>query len=132
MKNKFFSFNLDFLGFSASFLCAIHCALLPILLTYGALSGLEFLEAPEVEYTMIILSFVIASVALRQGYKNHHQNLLPFIIVIAGFLAIGVSRIEISEFFEGALMTMGGILIATSHVVNWKKMKKCTAEACAH
>lgn len=129
MKNKFFSFNLDFLGFSASFLCAIHCALLPVLLTFSAMSGLEFLEDPYIEYGMIGLSAVLASISLITSYRKNHGNALPLIVVTVGFSFIVLSRFGgESEVFEAVLMTIGGLSIATAHVLNWRLCKQC--EAC--
>lgn len=128
MKNRFISLNLDFLGFSASFLCAIHCALLPILLTFSAMAGLEFLEDPFIEYGMIGLSAVLASLSLIGSYKKSHRNPLPLYIVAFGFTSIMFSHLGDSEVFEAIFMTIGGFSIAGSHVYNWKLCKSC--EAC--
>ncbi len=127
MKNKFVSFNLDFLGFSASFLCAIHCAVLPILLTFSAMAGLEFLEDPIVEYGMIGLSAVFASLSLISSYKKTHRNNLPLLIVAFGFSFIAMSHVKDSEVFEAVFMTIGGFSIATAHIINWRLCKQCAA-----
>lgn len=124
MKKGFFSLNLDFLGFSASFLCAIHCAALPILLTFSALGSLEFLESPVFENSMIAISLVLASTSLLRGYFKHHRRPLPLMLVVAGFLLIAFSRIEINEAYEATLMAMGGSFIAVSHFVNFRFLKK--------
>ena len=71
MKNQFVGLHPDFMGFSASLLCAVHCAALPFLLTLAPLAGLQFLRNPWVEYALILISFGIACYALIPGYRRH-------------------------------------------------------------
>jgi hypothetical protein len=52
--------KLDAVGFTASTLCAIHCAVTPLLLTALPLAGLKFLAHPAIETAMIMLSLLIA------------------------------------------------------------------------
>lgn len=130
MKNRFFSLNLDFLGFSASFLCAIHCAILPILLTFGSLGSLEFLDSAIFENSMIALSIFFASTALITSYIKHHRNFLPLSIVMLGFSAIIASRFTEGELIESVLMVTGGLMVAGSHLVNWKLARH--SASCEH
>lgn len=119
MQEKFFSSNLDFLGFTTSVLCALHCAALPLILSFSALSGLTWLENFWVEFSLIGISFVIASLSLGQSYLKVHRRLNAIQIVLIGFGFILVSR-----FVEGAaeawLTTIGGVMIAVAHYVNWR------------
>ncbi|HEY2583370.1 MAG TPA: MerC domain-containing protein, partial [Mucilaginibacter sp.] len=48
--------GLDNVGMTASVLCAIHCALVPLLITSLPLLGLGFLANPWLEWSMIILA----------------------------------------------------------------------------
>ena len=128
MKNKFVGLHLDFIGFSASMLCAIHCAALPFLLTMAPLAGLQFLDNPWIEYTIILLSFFIASNALTHGYRRHHKKLLALIIAIAGFILIGVGQLLQIEWQEILLTSIGGMTIAMAHLINWRYIKKSQIE----
>lgn len=128
MKYKFFSFNLDFVGFSASLLCAIHCASLPFLMTMSALGGIEFLEDPRLEWGMILLSFVIASSSLFNGYRNQHGKFQAIKVVVLGFGLIAASRLVEDPSLEPVFMTLGGISVAVAHWINWKLGKH--SEAC--
>ncbi|MEM9886086.1 MAG: MerC domain-containing protein [Bacteroidota bacterium] len=123
MQNKFFSIHLDFIGFSASMLCAIHCISLPILLSMSTLSGLAWLENELLEFGIILLSLFIATWSLGQGYRKQHSKFDAFVIMLAGFSTIVLSRF-LGEALEPVLMMLGGTLIAWSHFYNWKLIQK--------
>lgn len=122
MHSKFISLNLDFLGFSASMICALHCIAVPFVLTFGALSGLSWIENHAIETFFIFLSIVLASLSLISAYRKEHRQLNAIYIVSLGFLIIISSR-----FMEGhwhlILAALGGFLIATAHFVNWRLLK---------
>lgn len=124
MKSKFIGLHLDFMGFSASMLCAIHCAALPFLLTLAPLAGLGFLENPWIEYAIILLSLLIASQALVHGYRKHHQKPQALIMALAGFLLIGLGHTIATETQEMLFTSVGGVTIAVAHLVNWRSIKK--------
>lgn len=126
MKNQFVGLNLDFAGFTASLLCAIHCAALPFLLSMAPLAGLQFLDNPWIEYAIILLSFFIASSALIHGYSQHHHKSLALSVAIAGFVFIALGHTIVSEQMEGYFTASGGVLIAVAHVINWKQINSST------
>ncbi len=122
MHSKFISLNLDFLGFSASMLCALHCLALPFVLTFGALSGLSWIGNHAIESFFIFLSILLASLSLIQGYRKEHQQLTAIYVVLFGFLIILVSR-----FMDGnwhvILAGIGGCAVAAAHLINWRLLK---------
>ncbi|MEO1254294.1 MAG: MerC domain-containing protein [Bacteroidota bacterium] len=120
MKNHFVGLHLDFIGFSASLLCAIHCAALPFLLTLAPLAGLQFLDNHWIEYAIIFISFFIASSSLIHGYRKHHKKKVSLIIATIGFVLILIGQIAGSEWMEAFLTSCGGITIAIAHLINWK------------
>ncbi|MGH1434579.1 MAG: MerC domain-containing protein [Lewinella sp.] len=109
---------LDIMGFSASFLCAIHCLLMPLILSFGLVGGLSWLESPLVEWTFILSTLILASWSLL-GSLPHHHNKRPLIIAAIGFIIIlGVHFLEhVVGHFVSAI---GGVLIAYAHYVNWR------------
>ena len=123
MQDKFFSSNLDFLGFSASLLCAIHCISLPLLLSVGALGGLAWLENELLEHGIILLSFIIASWSLGQSYFKYRIRLDAIAIVLLGFGFILAAH-AFAENLEPVLMMIGGICIALAHYLNWKMVNR--------
>ncbi len=124
-QTHFFSFNKDFLGFLASMLCAIHCAALPLILTFSALSGLTFLANHTIEFVFLGISVIIATWSLIPSYKNHHKNILPLAIVALGFAFLITSRFFPHGFTEHLMTAIGGSIVAISHVINWRMVKKC-------
>jgi hypothetical protein len=130
MRNHFVGLHLDFIGFSASMLCAVHCMVLPFLLSLTPLMGLHFLENPMIEITIILTSLLIASYAITHGYRSHHRKPLALFIVISGFIFIAIGHILHIELIEITFSALGGTLIATAHIVNWTHMRqsnsKCT------
>lgn len=124
MKNQFIGLHLDFIGFTASALCAIHCAAIPLLLSMTSFAGLQFLDNIWIEYTIIILSFFIASNALIHGYRRHHKKWFALIIAIVGFTLIGFGQVLEHEWQEILLTSCGGAIIAIAHLVNWRFTKQ--------
>src|SRR5436305_859764 len=89
--------NLDAIGISASLLCAIHCAVLPLFLTSLPLFGLEILHNKLFEYSMIAFAGLVGSYALFHGWKKHHHKSLPLIIFLTGLCFLVVKEVFISE-----------------------------------
>lgn len=123
MKSFFTGFSLDTVGFSASFLCAIHCSVLPLLLAATPVAGLGFLNESWVEYTVIGLSVLIAAWALRHGYRQHHRWLAGG-VALAGFGLILVAHLVRPEWLEITLTTAGATTVAIAHIVNWKLLRQ--------
>ena len=123
IKSHFIGLHLDFVGFSASMLCAIHCAVLPFLLTLAPLAGLQFLENPWIEYSFIILSLLIAANALVHGYRRHHHKSLALFVALVGFLLIALGRLIELEWTEILFTSLGGVTIAIAHLINWKHIQ---------
>ncbi len=124
MKSIIKSTRLDQLGITASIACAIHCALLPLLITSLPLLGLEFLANIWVEISMICLSLFIGTYALSTSYPKH-KRIIPIAILVAGFLFIGSGHL-LFETMEAILVPAGGLIIATAHWMNWKYSKICS------
>lgn len=123
MQKKFFSIHLDFIGFSASLLCGVHCISLPLLLSMSSLSGLAWLENALLESGLILFSLVLASWSLIQSYRKQHGRLDAFALMFAGFASIILSRF-LTENLEPLLMLLGGVLVALAHFYNWKLVQK--------
>lgn len=124
MKNQFIGMHLDFIGFSASLLCAIHCAVLPFLLGIASYAGLHVIDNPMIEYGFIFLSLIVASKTLIHGWRKHHKKLLALITAITGFIIIAIGQFSQTEWQEIILTPSGGVLIAIAHVINWRGIKK--------
>jgi hypothetical protein len=109
--------KLDKIGICVSLLCAIHCALLPLLITLLPLMGLSFLANNYFEMAIIATSLFIGYTSLRGSYRKHY-NRGPLIIITEGFLVIFIGKIMVAPHYEWLFLTVGGLLIATAHFYN--------------
>jgi hypothetical protein len=116
--------NLDKVGITASVLCAIHCAFLPVLITVLPLLGIGFLVKGWVENLMVLLSILIAGTSLGLSFKLH-QKLLPLVLLIIGLTVIAIVHLFLPENLEPFMLPFGGLMIATAHYFNWTYSGKC-------
>ena len=117
--------NLDAVGIGASLLCAIHCALLPLLITALPLLGLEMLENEKLEYGLLSFSFFVGCTALFRGYRRHHHHLKPLLLFSAGFIILLMGHFLAGEGWEPAIIAAGALLIITAHVWNLRQCRRC-------
>lgn len=115
--------RLDQFGITASIACAVHCAALPLVITFLPLLGLEFLANIWVEITMICLSLLIGTYSLGSSYPKHKRS-LPILILVTGFLSIAMGHFVFKD-FEAILIPAGGFIIAAAHLMNWKYSRSC-------
>lgn len=111
---------LDRVGASASLLCALHCALLPVAVAVvpGAAAGWWAGRSFEVGFVVFALSLVLATVAL--SYPRHRiATPLWFLVPGALLLLLGTfSEWHEREPLHTVLVSVGGTLVAVGHLVN--------------
>lgn len=110
----------DRVGATASFLCAIHCALLPFVLTVLPLLGLGFLAGHRFERGFVMFAATLALFALVGGYRRHRRP-LPLLLATPGLalLLLGVTwAINYPILVHSVMVTCGGLLLASAHFVN--------------
>ena len=128
-----FKINWDALGISASLACAIHCALLPVLINSLPILGVEIIHNTKFEYFMIGLAFVIGAYSFWHGYKKHHHSLTPFLIFSAG-MAFLVAK-QIWHEYQLILLIPAVVLIVYGHVSNYRSCRvhnHAHADDCDH
>jgi hypothetical protein len=115
----------DAIGFSASTLCAFHCAATPLLLTALPLAGLRFLAHPTIEAAMIGLSLFIGAASLLHGYGKHHGKFTALPILITGFAMILAGHFVLPEPYGELAIPSGAGMVAVAHLVNWRLCRQC-------
>lgn len=128
--SKFIDNNLDFWGFLASFLCALHCAAVPLILLFGSLGSFAWLANHTVELGFITLSIILAYWSLWSSYKRHHKQKKAVNIVLVGFGFLIVSRL-VPHNIGDVLVVIGGLIVAYAHYVNWQLLQVCK-KGCNH
>lgn len=112
---------------TASTLCAIHCAAVPVFLTSLPLVGLGFLANPWVEWGMIIVALVVGVWSIAGSFLNSHHKALPLILLVIGFATIILGHIFTKGWLEAVIVPVGGLTIAAAHFVNYKYAGTCTS-----
>ncbi len=116
MINKFFGLNLDFAGAATATLCAVHCAVFPLLLSLGIVSNTSHNHA--FDWTLMSIGIIIAGYILVKDFNAIHRNILPLTIAGIGFITLFTGIETHGEHFY--LNILGGLLIVGSHFLNWK------------
>jgi hypothetical protein len=128
-----FRINYDALGIAASVACAIHCAVLPLVLTSLPVLGINIIDHMGFEYTMIFLAMVIGFYSLWHGYRLHHRSLFPSLLFGAGIVLLFLKQ----AFHEYQLYFLipAVCLIVAAHLINYRGCRKagrCSGESCSH
>jgi 4-amino-4-deoxy-L-arabinose transferase-like glycosyltransferase len=113
-----FRVNWDAMGVAASLACAIHCAILPLLLTSLPVLGINIIENEAFEYFMILLAMGIGIYSLRHGYKKHHHSTLPIIIFTLGIT--GLIAKQIWHKYQLWILPFAVLMIVTAHLMNFR------------
>ena len=113
----------DKLGIITSFICFIHCIILPVVLSSLPIVGFGFLSNKSFEYLLIFLSFIFGFTSLLLGYKRYHGNGLPIFFFIMGFTTLIMNQI-FDEQFVLILIPIATIAIILAHSMNLYLRKK--------
>jgi len=118
--------NWDLMGMITSIACAIHCAILPLILTSLPILGINIINNSSFEWTMIGIAFIVGSYALSHGYRRHHRNWKPLIVFASGFIFLILKQIfYIHEFL---FLAPAVCLILFAHFLNFRytgKLRTC-------
>ncbi len=127
---------LDRFGATGSMLCAVHCALTPLLLAAIPSLGLSVWLGDGFERAFVIFVTVLGLFSLLWGYRRHRA-----------FRALGLLMVGLAALWGGVLcpplhqpvivhavvMTLGGTLVGLAHVVNLRLNHWHVHDAsCAH
>jgi hypothetical protein len=124
--------NWDAMGIATSIACAIHCALLPVLMTSLPIFGVNIIHNLFFEWGMIALAFFVGSYSLFHGFIKHHRSFTPIIIFSVGF-----AFLVLKQFFTGSeylLLAIAVLLIITAHFYNYRlcHRSKCSSPHHSH
>jgi len=113
-----FKINWDAFGIAASVACAIHCAVLPLILSSLPLFGINIIENQGFEFIMIALAFIMGVYSLYHGRKKHHHSFYPMLLFAAGISLLFIKSMLHSHNLMLLLPAVSLIVIA--HYVNYK------------
>jgi len=112
----------DRVGFAASFLCAVHCALLPLLLGILPAIGLKFAGLEGIDEAFVVFASILGATTVIIGWRRHR-------VVHAGYLLLfGLALLWVGAFthvhhhaiVHAVMMTIGGLSVAGAHFLNMR------------
>ncbi len=114
------------MGIATSVACAIHCALLPILLTSLPVFGINIIHNSFFEWGMIALAFSVGSFSLYHGFIKHHRSYIPILIFSIGFVFLVLKQFVDDLAISFLILAVGFIISA--HYYNYRL---CHQSRCA-
>ena len=124
--------SFDALGAAASLACAVHCALMPLVLGLLPLSGFVLqLADPRMEWLLVSLSLSLASISLVVGFKQHrsHRILLLFVAASSALLVARLGE-ELGWSLPAREMAIGAaLLLVASHLLNASLSRRAAASS---
>lgn len=125
----------DRFGATASFLCAVHCALLPLVIAVLPALGLDFLADHRFERAFIACASLLALTTLLIGFRRHQRfRAFWFLAPGIGLLVAGiVVDFEHASWLHAVLVALGGTLVALAHLTNLRLARAHVHDAaCGH
>ena len=116
--------NWDALGITTSLACAIHCAILPLLLSSLPVFGINIIDNVSFEYFMIFLAFAIGFYALYHGYRKHHHSIAPLVVFTTGILLLFAKQVW--HAWQLWLLLPAVTCIVLAHYINYRLCKKAS------
>ena len=124
--------DLDKAGAAASLTCAVHCALMPLVVTLLPLVGLSFLADERMEWVLLGASALLGSSSLCLGYREHRKR-QALLILSLGLTALVTGRLLEEHHLEGHHLeaagvigvVLGGCTVAAAHFVNRRLCLSC-------
>jgi hypothetical protein len=112
---------LDRIGATGSLVCALHCALLPLLIAALPAFGVALWLGDGVEAVFITFASVFGLAVLSWSYRRHRIGralalLLPGLAAL--WAAILYPPLHHSVLPHALVMTVGGSLVGLAHVTN--------------
>ena len=127
---------LDHLGATGSLLCAVHCALLPVLIAALPTLGLASAASERFEFAFVLFASLVGGYSVLAGYRQHRLwqalvLMLPGLLIL--WIGVLYGPIHHSRWPHALVMTMGGTLVGLAHLANLRlNARHVHGASCAH
>lgn len=112
---------LDAFGAAGSIVCAVHCALLPLLIAVLPSLGIAVWLGDGFERGFVVFATLLGVFSLVWGYRRH-RAVRALGLLVPGLAALwaGVLYLPLHESVvpHAVAMTLGGTLVGLAHLVN--------------
>lgn len=106
------------MGMVTSVACAIHCMILPVIVTSLPVFGINIINNILFEWMMIGIAGIIGSLALAHGYRRHHRDRRPLLIFAAAFIFLILKQVFYQQELFFLIPAVAMILYA--HMINFR------------
>ena len=110
----------DRLGFAASFLCAVHCALLPLAVAALPALGLGAGGLVDFDQAFVVFATLLGATTLTLGWRRH-RAFRAWALLLPGLALVwagAFSPLHDHSLTHALVMTGVGLLLAAAHLVN--------------
>ena len=123
---------LDSFGALASWACAVHCLVLPVLVGFVPFLGLSYLLSETVERYLVFVSIALAALSFLPAYFRKHKKLHSILLAAMGIFLIVMTHqlFEESLIARATFLILGAVLVSSAHLLNRRMCRNC--EVCDH
>lgn len=115
--------NADILGVGASLICAIHCAIWPLLLILLPIAGSSLHDHEYLEYALLSFSFLVGIWSLGRGYLLKHKRPNSLLIFIVSFSVLVFAHLFMANAAGLIVIFLAACGIIVAHLLNLKWSK---------
>jgi len=127
---------LDRLGATGSLVCAVHCALLPLVIALLPSLGIAVWLGEDFEQGFVVFASLLGLFTLAWGYRRHRAvRALGLLLPGLAALWLGVLYAPLHHTLvpHAITMTFGGTLVGLAHLANLRLNHGHVLDArCAH
>ncbi|MBX7143478.1 MAG: MerC domain-containing protein [Oligoflexia bacterium] len=118
------SASLDTVGACLSFACAVHCILMPFVLTILPLLGLSALSHHLFDIVMFSITVSLATLSLCWGVRVHKRREI-LLLVALGVLLFYLGGFHAESVKDAIFVGLGGLCLVAGHLLNRRLCRSC-------
>lgn len=127
--------SVDSLSSLASALCAVHCLLTPLLVSFAPWVAHLLPGEERTHRTLAVLVTLLGTIALLRGYRQHRRRRVPLLLAAGLLLICGTAwfgdRLP-NHTAEVLLTVLGSLALIAAHRLNHtfcRSCRTCTPQA---
>jgi len=111
--------RLDWLSAWAAFVCALHCAALPVVLALAPLAGAHWLASHVFDQWAVVIALLFGAAVIGAAYCTHRwRRVLALYLGSTVLMLGGAFAIHDPAWWHATLLSSGGLMLAAAHVIN--------------
>ena len=121
---KVLGIKADILGIAASFACALHCSIVPVLLAFSSLGMFAWLQEEWVEVLFLISAFVFSFWSILPSFLKDKSQIKAFAFMLFGLMLLLIGYF--THLHDGSIngySVVGGIALCFAHWLNYKQQQ---------